>query len=523
MSRQHAVVGSVLLASVFVGLSSLGEDANVAGSSVYRHARRIRAKYVPAPEPSGLSEQALKEKATAERLDGGDLLDTGRVVADRDPEMLVAPKHIAKYEGEYFWAANTAPEVEFGVVPATPRFFADPPDDHHRGLWASWGQSAYYPPKGTYYTAIGDNGSYDAHLYIVEYDPSSRTISLSAEINEVLGRSDAVFSEGKIHGWLDFLDGPYLWYCTYWSKYPEVHEADWATGYTGGHIMAYNVETKEFFDFGAPVLRASWPAHRVDAKRRMLYAAGYYGEFLAWDIDRSTICWAGYLPEGMSWSNRVLLIDEATGKVYTSNQHPTDPKKSLIEYDPAKNRFRLLDAPMPAAQRVGDKPAAAQSTTIRAVTNHRGPDALFYGATHAGELFSFDPEKEKITDLGINWPGEERYTASMERSPGGRYLYYAPGAHGRANRDGSPVVQYDTKTGRRKVLAFLTPFYFKKYGYTPSGAFSVKLDDRGERLFICWNGAFLDYEDTIGNRGKSLFAHNAVMLVHIPESERREM
>ena len=47
--------------------------------------------------------------------------------------------------------------------------------------------------------------------------------------------------------------------------------------------------------------------------------------------------------------------------------------------------------------------------------------------------------EEKIADLGLNWPGEERYTTSMERSPGGRYVYYAPGAHGHGNRDGSPI------------------------------------------------------------------------------------
>ena len=35
----------------------------------------------------------------------------------------------------------------------------------------------------------------------------------------------------------------------------------------------------------------------------------------------------------------------------------------------------------------------------------------------------------------------------MERSPGGRYLYYMPGAHGHGYSDGSPLIQYDTETG----------------------------------------------------------------------------
>jgi len=488
---------------------------------VYAKAKHIPSRYVSEPDTENLSEEALAEKKTAEKLDKENLLYTGRVVVDQDKKMLVPPQHIKPFEGKYFTMAKTPPKVEFGVIPATPRFFPEPVDDHHRAFWASWSQSAYYPPNGKFYTAIGDNGSYNAHLYIVEYDPARLSFGLSREINDALGRAENVFSEGKIHGNLDFLDGPYLWFCTYWSKYPDVHEEDFATGYTGGHIMAYNVETKEFCDFGVPMLRASWPGHRVDTKRRMLYAVGYYCEFLAWDIDYQKVNWAGYLPEGMVWSNRTFLIDEAAGKVYTCNQHPSDPKRRLIEYDPSKNRFRLLNAEMPPTEQVGDYKGGAVSP-MRAVTESKAPDGLFYGTTHEGELFTFNPETEEIKDLGINWPGEERYTTSMQRSPGGRYIYYAPGAHGEANNDGSPVVQYDTQTGERKILAFLTPYYYDQYGYTPSGAFSVRLDDRGERLFICWNGAFVEYEYTIGEKKKSLFKHNSITLLHIPESERIE-
>ena len=77
--------------------------------------------------------------------------------------------------------------------------------------------------------------------------------------------------------------------------------------------------------------------------------------------------------------------------------------------------------------------------------------ALFYGLTpvwylaifpltltYNGLLFTFDPVAEKIESKGYNWPGEQRYTCSMDRSPGGRYVYYLPGAHGHGYSDGSP-------------------------------------------------------------------------------------
>lgn len=476
---------------------------------------RIRAQYYPQSEPTHLSEAAQKEKEVAEKMDKANLLYTGKVVVDQDPKFLEPPETVAELEGEYYTIAKTPPKVEFGVMPATPRFFPEPADDHHRALWASWGQSAYYSPKDRFYTAIGDNGSYNAHLYIVEYDPGTMTIGLSAEVNEALGRTDDVFSEGKIHGCLDFLDGPHLWFCTYWSKYPEVHEEDFATGYTGGHILSYNVETGDFTDYGVPMPRASWPGSRMDTKRRRLYAIGYDNEFLAWNVDEQKTHFAGFLPDGHIWSNRTFLIDEVTGMVYTCNDAATDEEKHFIRYDPQKNKHTLIEASMPATDRVNGKPEDPSPKMMRACTFHRGRDNLFYGITHSGQLFSFDPETETVKDLGVAWPGEQRYTTSMERSPGGRYLYYLPGAHGKGAFDGSPLVQYDIGTGKTKVLAFLCPYWYEKYGYAPNGAFSLKLDDKGERLFINWNGGF--FEEL-----SSSFKHNSVMLVHIPESERGE-
>ena len=71
-----------------------------------------------------------------------------------------------------------------------------------------------------------------------------------------------------------------------------------------------------------------------------------------------------------------------------------------------------------------------------------------------------------------------------------------------------------SSTETRKVIAFLAPYYANKYGYTPSGSFSIQLDDPGERLFICWNGGFFEPEVALGEKPGSLFLHNAVMLVH---------
>ena len=145
--------------------------------------------------------------------------------------------------------------------------------------------------------------------------------------------------------------------------------------------------------------------------------------------------------------------------------------------------------------------------------------SLFWCVSQNGELFTFDLVRGTVEDKGLIWPGKQTYVASMDRSPGGRFIYFVPGAHGGGWAEGAPIVQYDTKTGGRKVLAFPYPYYHTTYGYITGGTYSAVLDNNGSRLFILWNGAFTDIKP--GNKADT-FGHCSVMLVNIPESERRE-
>ena len=78
-------------------------------------------------------------------------------------------------------------------------------------------------------------------------------------------------------------------------------------------------------------------------------------------------------------------------------------------------------------------------------------------------------------------------------------------------------MQFDVKTRTRKVVAFLHPYYFEKYGYTLLGTFGTAVSPEGDKVYISWNG----------NRGASIgdrrvrFNPCALTVVHIPESERR--
>jgi hypothetical protein len=481
-------------------------------------------------KPVQISPDQMEKKKIAEKLDTHHLLYTGKVVVDEEPDFLVPAETFTRFAGKDFVIAQTPPRIEFAIVPVNPMFLRESPvksrsaDSNDPGPWANWSQANYDRRTGKFYSSVGDHGKYDAHILLVEYDPSLKKVRCLPEVNKVLGRTATQFGEGKIHGWLDFyqsaqLKRPHLWFCTFFAKYPP-DEDDYATGYEGGHIMSYDVLSGDIVDYGVPLVRESWPCHRVDTKRGILYAVGDNFEFLAWDINMQRTKWVGYLPSGMGWEDRTMLIDELTGMVYTSNNDSSDTEKHIIRYNPFKNSFTKLACHMPMETRAGNRGARPGGYDhIRAETRDRGPDGLFWGMSYDGLIFTFDPVREEIQSKGYNWPGEQRYTCSLDRSPGGRYLYYLPGAHGRGYLEGSPLIQYDTRTGTKKVLAFLFPYYYKKYGYITGGTFSIKLDDKGETLFILLNGAFNEYD---AQEGSDTFGQCSVLLVHIPESERRE-
>lgn len=482
-------------------------------------------------EPTVLTPEEQLRKDRALKLDKHNLLYGNRVVVDRSEAMLRIPEKLQEFWDDETEVASEPPTIEFGIVPAEPRFFGPSPqkpsnpEAAYSREWSNWSQAAYYPPTGRFYSTLGDTDPYDAHLYVVEYDPATRKLRCLPEIHSLLDTPRGQMTEGKIHGYLDFYDGPNLWFCSYWTIYPEPGEVEYQTGYEGGRILSFNVLTDTLTDHGIPMKRVSWPYHRIDTQRGILYAVGYYGEFLAWDIAKRKILWGGYPPKDMTWWWRAMVIDEPTGYVYSSYIYDPDSNVHVIKYDPHKNRFFKLETRMPhfsGKRQIVEKEKPREVDMFRANTLRRGPDGLLWCMTKQGEVFTLDPEADRICAKGINWPGLMRYTCALERSPGGRYLYYCPGAHGVAYEDGSPVVQYDTRTGRKKVIAFLYPYYHEKYGYIPAGSFSIKLDETGERLFTLWNGGFFYPEDANKPDFHGFFGNCAIACINIPPQERIE-
>jgi hypothetical protein len=146
-------------------------------------------------------------------------------------------------------------------------------------------------------------------------------------------------------------------------------------------------------------------------------------------------------------------------------------------------------------------------------------DGFIYGSTQkTNQLFRYRPSGDELTMLGPNFLAGE-YTTVMLLSPDERFLYYLPGAHGGAFKYGAPVVQYDVKSGKQKVLAFLAETIEREYGYVPAGTYGAKLSADGGTLYINFNGHPIDSIRPSHIRPNG-FGLTAFAAIHIPDSER---
>ncbi|MBI3461892.1 MAG: hypothetical protein HY000_02370 [Planctomycetes bacterium] len=204
------------------------------------------------------------------------------------------------------------------------------------------------------------------------------------------------------------------------------------------------------------------------------------------------------LHSGPDGPSRYMIFARSTGRVYYTPAK--DGAGQLFRFDPDSGR-----SPVPLDTLIGVR-AATQET----------PQGFVYTVSQArcgseAILYAFNTRTERVEELGPAGVGTQTYIASLDTDPTGRYIYYyVPGAHGGSDADGSAIVQFDTKTRRKKVIAFLHPFTQEQFGCTLRGTYSSAVDPAGDKLYITWNTS----------RGSRAWDCCAVTVIHIPESER---
>lgn len=402
---------------------------------------------------------------------------------DRSPDFLKRPESIPADVA----VATTPPVVDFAYYPG---------QNYPGNPWSNWGDSIAIGDK--YYASIGDHAAPGGNAFIYEYDPAAKSFRKIFEVKETLKVPEGQYSPGKIHSRLDLGRDGKIYFSTHRGS-PKV-AAD-AYGYKGDCIFRTDpkLATTEIVVEG-PMSKHSIPTSVLDPERLIFYGGTAHGlnaelqgiQFVAYDCLNKKM-----LQTNADGPPRYLMFAKSTGRVYYVPASNNAGK--LVRFDPA-----VGGAPVPIDAELG----------VRAATGETPQGKIYTVSTGQGkgeaELWSFDVKTEKVEPLGNGAVGSQAYIASMDADPTGRYVYYVPGAHGGSEQDGSPVVQFDTTTRKKKVIAFLAPFYQQRYGVALKGTYSTAVDPKGEKLFITWNAS----------RGTKAWDCCALTVVHIPESER---
>ena len=401
------------------------------------------------------------------------------------PLLLEVPDSIPEAVRAEFDVAHEAPRLRWGVLPG---------QWEGASLWSTWGD-ALCASDGKYYLSIGDHDSPHGSCFVHSVDPRTRKMALVVDVNEVVGMPRKGYAPGKLHcPIVEATDGK-LYFGTFQSAFDDTAPEH---GYKGDWMLAYDPDTGACESLGNVVPDSSIVSLRYHAPSNRLNGQAYKGKtmpqprnrFFSYDLGRRELVFLG----GPESEIARAIIQTRDGRVYY------DSGGKMVRYDPGPNTAAAIEARLPG------------NGQLRAASL---PDAkgVAYCVSLDGAVFSFDTATEQVTEIGPAFPCGNLYTTVCVLDPSGRYLYYAPGSGGLSAPNGSPVVQMNVRTGRRKVLAFLNDYMRQEKGYNMGGTYSMMLNADAGQLVMCWNGGLLA-------DGAKDFGLCSALVLDIPESER---
>jgi len=413
------------------------------------------------------------------------------------PELPGGKPQVTDTSDAFLKAAGTLRDgIAIAKTPPTIDFAYFPGQTYEGKPWSNWGDST--ATAGKYYTAIGDHLAPAGNAFVFEYDAAQKSFRKLLDLKALLKRPEGHYSPSKIHSRVDLGSDGWL-YCSTHRGSTRVTTDEYH--YTGDWIVRCHPESGAAEIVAeAPVPKHCIPNGTLDPDRLIFYGGTAAGngadgegvQFFAYDCKHRKLLYAG--PAGPA---RYMILARSTGRVYYV---PGKGESPLMRFDPADGK-----APVKIDGEIGIRAATRETPQGIVYTVSQGQ-----GADAEATIFAFHTKTEKIEKLGPAAVATNEYIAAVTADPTGRYLYYVPGAHGGSERDGSAVVQYDTKARRPKVIAFLHPFYHEKYGLVPKGTYGVACDPAGDKLYITWNIS----------RGSRAWDSCGVTAIHIPESER---
>jgi hypothetical protein len=420
------------------------------------------------------------------------------------PPLLPAGKTSLREESPDFLKATT--ELNAGVTiaktPPTIDFLFYPGQNYPGKPWSNWGDGL--ATGGKYYSSIGDHLAADnkgdhphgtGTAFVYEYDPEKRSFRELVNLAATLQLPSGHYTPGKIHGRLDMGSDGNLYFSTHRGSTRVTtdqyhYEGDWI------FRCDPNTQTTEMVVRG-PVPKHCIPNSVVDPQRMIFYGGTAPGSgdasdirFFAYDLQKKQM-----LYEGANGPARYMIFAPSTGRVYYVSGAGTGP---LMRYDPQS----------------GKPPVAIGEANLRAASQETS-DGFVYAVSQGqgqndSQIWSLNTRTEEIKAIGSAPVGSQSYIASLDVDPTGRFLYYVAGAHGGSERDGTPVVQFNVRTGERKVIAFLHPYFQQQYGLIMKGTYGSAIDPQGDKLYITFNVS----------RGTKAWDCCGLVVVHIPATER---
>jgi hypothetical protein len=440
---------------------------------------------VPLSGPAvGQNKKKAVKKAAAPELPFPPKLPDGKEIHTATSEDFLKPTDTIAKD---VLIAKTAPTVDFLYYPC---------QTYPGRPWSNWGDGLAV--NGKYYSSLGDHLSPKGNAVVYEYDPGKKVLRMLVDVVRVLGQLLG-YLPGKIHGRLDMGKDGYLYFSTHRGSASTTTDK---YDYKGDWILRCDPKTgKTEIVAHAPVPKHCIPNSVLDPDRMIFYGGTAAGkdakdqgvQFFAYDVLNRKLLYSG--PDGPP---RYTIFAKSTGRIYYV-PGKEDMVGQLVRFDPEKG-----GPPVKIEAELGLRAATQETPQGYVYTVSKG------GKTGGTEIFAFNTKTEKVERLGPAAVGTAQYITTIDADPSGRYLYYIPGAHGGSEKDGSAVVQFDTKTRKKKVIAFLHPYFKDKVGGTPVGTFSSAVDPAGDKLYITWNV----------NRGGRVWDCCALTVIHIPESER---
>lgn len=419
------------------------------------------------------------------------------IASGTSPTLLNKPATVKLQAGTMI--ATTAPRVDFLYFPG---------QTYHSRLWSNWGDGS--TQGNIYYTSIGDHDAPRGNAQVYEYNADKKELRLLIDVKKFMEEPGNLpegmdYIPGKIHGRTEMGSDGWVYFSTHRGSTRD-NTTD-KRGYKGDWIFrVHPVNGKKEIVASYPMPKHTIPASVLDPKRMIFYGGTAPGNdapekqvwFIAYDIQNKKT-----LKRVEGGFDRYAIFSSSTGNVYwatagSEKKESTAKPSTGWKYNPATNAIT----------------SSKEAPAVRACTQE-SRTGLVYGFSQGdNDLWSFDVRSEKLNVLGPAMVATQTYVTSIDLDPKTeRYLYYVPGAHGGSRNDGTPVVQYDLKTGKRKVLAFLHDYLLEKYGYSAVGTYSTALNADGSLLFITWNGTRIP--------GARNWDTAALTVIHIPASERQ--